>query len=264
MSDFQSTQPADSIPAQAPVARRFPIAVVSAVGAIAVLLSVLVGVVVTRQKLARQSKPVRVAWGAEVSSFGEAVHRVEWQAAAPGSGEPASAPLEWLADARLGLFRGSGSDKPLAARPAVVPPEDRWEIEFDPGLTIGDYAKQLDALGVELAVVVDDDTLEYATKLVDSKPKSRRGARADESRLYLTWSRGDLVAADRVLLANAGIDAADRVVLHFLPEATHDRFLRLERQFAKRPLEKIAKTVFGLGRTFRGYELYVKRQQERK
>ena len=117
--------------------------------------------------------------------------------------------------------------------------------------------------GIRDRFVVDDETIAYATRLTDSKPKARRAPRASESRLFLTWSRGDLVAADRVLLANADIDAADKVVLHFLPEATRKRLETLEKEFQKRPVTKIRRTVFGLRDTFRGYEVYVKRQQER-
>lgn len=168
-----------------------------------------------------------------------------------------------LADARLERFRGVPTREAKGKKQAVIPVEDRWLMEFDPGLTIGDYADQLDAIGVELGVIVDPQTIEYATKLTDSRPKKRVGKLSEEDRLYLTWSRGDLVAADRVLLANAGIDASNRVVLHFIPAATQQEMAKLEQAFAKRQAAKIQRTVFGLRETFRGYELYVKRQQER-
>ena len=221
------------------------------------------GVFLVQRQLAQRREPVQIAW--EVSSTRQTRAPLRWSinTGVADVGDPLDE--RWIDDDRLDAFRTRTlQEKTEKATPGVVPPEERWVFEFDPGLTIGDYAKQLDALGIELGVVIDDETIAYATRLTDSKPKARRAPRESESRLFLTWSRGDLVAADRVLLGNAEIDAADKVVLHFLPEATRKRLEALEHEFQKRPVAKIQRTVFGLRDTFRGYEVYVKRQQERR
>ncbi len=216
------------------------------------------------QNLTRRQRPVALAWEGGGQDEAQTHGEVSWQPRLAAGDAGRSIDDTRLSDVRLDRFRGIPRTAAKPLPPAVLPPEDRWMIEFDAGLTIGDYAHQLDALGVELGVLIDAQTLEYATKLSDSQPKARKGTRTDESRLYLTWSRGDLVAADRVLLSNAGIDGSDRVVLHFMPQATQQRMAKLEQAFAQRPLGKIGTTVFGMRKTFRGFELYVKRQLERK
>ncbi len=113
---------------------------------------------------------------------------------------------------------GQELDDPKLDRPAsgthIVSPSDeevpqsqRWQINFASGVTEPEYARQLAALGVELGVVRDDGTIEYLSNPGQVDPQRRVGQRAEEKRLYWTWSRGNLDKADKSLLKNAGIDA---------------------------------------------------------
>jgi hypothetical protein len=194
---------------------------------------------------------------------GSATAAISWNLQAPSFSAAAPIDEAWLSDARLDRYRTTSAAKTSETGSGELPQESRWRIEFTPGVTVTAYANQLDALGVELAVFKDKETLEYASKLADSKPTTREGKRIEENRLFLTWARGDLVDADRSLMANAGIGAADKVILHFLPEDSQQTMAKLEQEYSKQPIEKIGRTIFGLRQTFRGYQLFVKRQLER-
>lgn len=186
-----------------------------------------------------------------------------------GSGQPLafhlpSASSTWQptgeVDARIDRFR---RDISSAGAERVIPPEQRWRIEFPAGLTIVPYAAQLDALGIELAVVGNGEEIVYVTGVSRENPKIRREKRTQETRFYLTWGRGDLEELDRILLSNAGIDIGNGVIVHFLTDDAQKRLLDYEKKYQKRPLEQIAQTVFKIRKTFRGYELYVAQQKPR-
>ena len=138
-----------------------------------------------------------------------------------------------------------------------------WQINFASGVTEPEYARQLAALGVELGVVRDDGTVEYLSNPGKANPQRRVGPRAEEKRLYWTWSRGHLDKADKSLLKNAGIDAGDDLVLHLWPPATSDKLAVLERDYKGRQTKDIYRTRFATKRTFRGYEVYVEEQVAR-
>jgi hypothetical protein len=146
---------------------------------------------------------------------------------------------------------------------ATIPLTQRWQIEFASGLTEGQYAAQLAALGIELGVLSQDGKIHYVTELGDAGGKRRTGPRADETRPYWTWGRGDLRQADTLLLANAGLEVDDEIILHFLSPQAIERLTELERQFAGREPDEVFRTRFALKRTFRGYEVYVVEQVER-
>ncbi len=220
----------------------------------------------------------------QLASGGEVV--VKWeprdladepQAAPEGSGQtstlvPTSAPSSpeldhWRAHTRprasklagpdLDRFAALQDDAEQAEGDDIVPPEKRWQLEFEQGLSEGPYARQLDSIGVELATFENDTTLVYVGALSTAQPTKRTGKLADEKRIYLTWDRGDLVGADRVLMAKVGLEVADQVVLHFCSDETQQQLIKLERDFKNRDPRQILVTRFGLRRTFRGYELYV-------
>ena len=151
-----------------------------------------------------------------------------------------------------------------APRPrTVIPPEQRWRIEFPAGLTAVPYADQLDAIGMELAVIYPDGKITYVTGLSGETPQKRHGDIRGESRIYFTWTRGDLEELDRLLLSNVDVDIGDGVVVHFLSEELEKTMRRAEQTFKKQPVERILETVFKVRKTFRGYELYVVRQETR-
>src|SRR5271155_1869934 len=66
--------------------------------------------------------------------------------------------------------------------------EQRWSIIFSSGQqTIDQYARQLDALGVELAVVASADQLLYISHCSNPTPTKRHGSARSDHRLYFLW-----------------------------------------------------------------------------
>ena len=101
--------------------------------------------------------------------------------------------------------------------------EQRWSIIYDPGQTAEEYARQLDALSVQLAVVVDQNQLQYAWNFSNPKPDTRFGVGRSDHRLYFLWQGRGRKASDIALLQKAGIEVGEGVVLQFYPpEAEHD------------------------------------------
>ncbi len=149
------------------------------------------------------------------------------------------------------------------AGPAEIPRSKRWRFQFSPGLTEGQYARQLDSLGIELGIFVDDVKIQYVSELAEAEYKKRSASRSDEKRVYLTWNRGDLEKADRAILANAGVAVKDHIVLHFCPAETVEQLAKLEQEYQGRKPTAIQLTVFSVERTFRGYEAYVMEQVPR-
>ena len=80
-----------------------------------------------------------------VAEAGQSLAEVDLGAVMPSGGPVASgrrASKLGTGGPGLGLGPGDGG----------VPAEQRWSIVYNPGQTIEEYARQLDALGVELAV----------------------------------------------------------------------------------------------------------------
>jgi hypothetical protein len=144
--------------------------------------------------------------------------------------------------------------------PQDVPESQRWQINFPSGTTEVEYGRQLSALGVELGVVRADGMVEYLANPGEAEPKHRTAPRAEEKRIYWTWSKGNLVKADKALLKNAGIDAGDDIILHLWPPATVEKLNKLEQEYKGRQPKDIFLTRFAVKRTFRGYEVFVEEQ----
>lgn len=151
-----------------------------------------------------------------------------------------------LADPVLERFRGAGQARYLERPGEEIPRAERWLVTFGDGVTEGEYALQLDGLQIELAVLMPGGQIEYVSKLSLSTPVRRQGAFADEPRLYMTWQRPDLIEADRKLLAKAGLEAADKIVLHFYSAETEQKMADLELAFANRPATGVFRTRFGV------------------
>src|SRR4029078_9284316 len=84
-----------------------------------------------------------------------------------------------LATGGLGLGFGPGD--------GGVSREQRWSIIYNPGQTIDEYARQLDALGVEVPVVSGRDQLTYVSRFSQSAPAKRYGSGQGDDRLYFLW-----------------------------------------------------------------------------
>jgi hypothetical protein len=138
----------------------------------------------------------------------------------------------------------------------------RWEVMFDRGLTLESYATQLDFFGIELAVLMPDKRVEYASHLVRSRPDRRSGPADADKRYYLAWKRGELQQADRELLNRAGIQVGTNIILKFLPPETEQKMAALEQATAGK--REARSTLFGIRRgTTAPYEFYVIRQTYR-
>jgi hypothetical protein len=141
-----------------------------------------------------------------------------------------------------------------------VPRASRWEIHFDVG-NLQEYARQLDAFGIELAVLDKSGGVLYAGHFTQSKPERKSKSPELESRLYMSWRGGALQAADRQLLARAGIEVGARIMLQFYPPAAENELALREKEYARgRDVNEIRKTIFGVRRKGNGedgFEFFV-------
>ncbi len=153
------------------------------------------------------------------------------------------------------LARGSGTGGNGVRR--------RWEIFFDKGNTLENYARQLDYFGIELGILLPGNQVQYVSGFSQPRPRVRVGPADAEKRFYLTWQRGDLQQADRELLARAGIDAGNRLILKFLPPEVEARLAALERAYAAGRADQVSSTRFGIRREGNGFAFYVISQQYR-
>jgi len=139
----------------------------------------------------------------------------------------------------------------------------RWEIFFDKGNTIETYARQLDFFGIELGILLPGNQVQYVSGFTQPRPQVRIGPADAEKRFYLTWQRGDLQQADRELLARAGVDPGNRLILKFLPPEVEAKLAALERAYASGRADQISSTRFGIRREGNGFAFYVISQQYR-
>jgi hypothetical protein len=128
-----------------------------------------------------------------------------------------------------------------------IPRHQRWEIRFPPGNSLESYTRQLDHFKIELGVIGGEDHIVYLTSLSNPRPQRRPGLPADEQRLYLVWQRGEMAEADTQLATRAGLQAAGKVLAHFLPAEVEEELARLEESYARQlNHQRIEKTVFGI------------------
>lgn len=163
----------------------------------------------------------------------------------------------------VGRGRGAGDSRQAGVGSAgdETSAVERWDVRFHAG-SLSAYAKQLDAFGIELAVVGGDNRIHYAYHLVKPIPDRRTGPPEAEKRLYMTWRGGPLQGADLELLARAGISTEGRVVVQFYPPQVESELARLEKERAGgRKIKSIHKTIFGVKLQQSGYTFYVVDQQ---
>jgi hypothetical protein len=141
-----------------------------------------------------------------------------------------------------------------------VPREQRWNIVYESGQTVDEYAKALDAMGVEVAVA-NGNQLTYAKNLSSSKPTVRTGSPETENRLYFLWLGGGRKAIDQQLFRNAGIDAGQGAIFHFYSKEVADRLAQLEVAYARRQPGQIKRTRFRVSKSGAGYDLVVASQE---
>lgn len=132
--------------------------------------------------------------------------------------------------------------------------EERWSIVFTPGQTVDEYARQLDALQVELATINGPDTLIYASNFSGAKPTTRIGSAQSDRRLYFAWRGQGRKASDVELLRRAGIEVGDKPILQFYLREVEDALAQLEVSYRGRQPSEIRVTrfrVIAAGTSFR-------------
>jgi hypothetical protein len=151
----------------------------------------------------------------------------------------------------LGLGPGDGG----------VAREQRWSIIYNSDQTIDEYARQLDALGVELAVVQDQNQLTYVSHFSGAEPTKRYGTGQGDHRLYFIWQGRGRKATDLALLRKAGIDVGDKIVLQFYSPAAEEQLASLERRYKGRLPGEIRVTRFSVVPRGNGYGFQVMAQE---
>lgn len=122
--------------------------------------------------------------------------------------------------------------------------EQRWTIIFNPGQSIDEYARQLDALKVELAVVVpQSNQLVYVSNFSSATPTKRYGSGQKDNRLYFLWQGSGRKASDIALLRKAGVEVGENV-FQFYPPGVEERLARLEVSYRGRQPGEIRVTRF--------------------
>ncbi|MDZ7619572.1 MAG: hypothetical protein U1E05_21435 [Patescibacteria group bacterium] len=135
--------------------------------------------------------------------------------------------------------------------------ERRWELTFIQGNTLEVYARQLDFFRIELGVLERGNRITYVSNLAQPKPDTRVGVADAETRYYLTWRGGELVEADRQLLARAGVESNGRLILKLLPPEVEGQLAQLEKTHAGNEAEQVRRTRFGISPDGDGYRFRV-------
>ncbi len=139
--------------------------------------------------------------------------------------------------------------------------EQRWSIIYPPDQTPEEYARQLDALGVELAVVSGPDQLTYLSNLSSPEPTKRFGSGRSDGRLYFLWQGRGRKASDIALIQKAGIPLGEGVVLQFYPRPVEEQLAQLEVRYRGRQPGEIRVTRFGVVPKDDGYGFQVIAQE---
>jgi hypothetical protein len=145
------------------------------------------------------------------------------------------------------------------AKSAHQPRGGEWEVVFADDITVEEYARQLDYFKIEIAAVSKNGKIEYISNVSQRKPEKRLGHTTADYRLHIGWKKGQLHAADRKLLAKAGISSGDKELWHFFQTETQAQLATLERTYADRSPSEIKRTRFEIRPADKGdgYEFVV-------
>ena len=138
--------------------------------------------------------------------------------------------------------------------------EDRWSIMYKTGQTADEYARQLDAFGVELAII-KGNSLVYASHFSQSQPTRRIGSGSEDKRLFFLWRGQGRKTSDLALLSKAGLDVGESEIFQFYPSATEQTLEQLEVRFKGRQPAEIRKTRFGVVEAGSSYAFEVLSQE---
>jgi hypothetical protein len=115
---------------------------------------------------------------------------------------------------------------------------------FKQGQPADEYARQLDALRVQLAVIAGPDLLTYVSNFSSPTPTKRQGSNRTEHRLYFLWQGRGRKANDIELLKKAGVEVGEGVVFQFYPDTAATRLAQLEVRYKGRQPAEIRVTRF--------------------
>lgn len=142
--------------------------------------------------------------------------------------------------------------------------ENGWIVEFADKGDIESYAAQLDYFGIELGLLIKEESrLIYVSNLSKPKPDTREVRTGDgEKRLYMNWQDGsqERVKADMELMKKAGLDGSLGTIIHFYPAKTEQQMAQLEVDFQNQQPSAIRRTTFGVRRQGSGFEFVVSKQ----
>ena len=147
---------------------------------------------------------------------------------------------------------GRGSGGPGSG----IPREQRWLILYDEGQSLGEYARQLDHFGVELATVSGNELI-YLSGLSQAKLRQRSGSPQGEKRLYWLLVGGERRSADLELFKRADVPIGNGILMQFYTPEVEKTLQQLEREYAGKDTKQIRRTSFGVRRKGDGYSFYV-------
>jgi hypothetical protein len=139
--------------------------------------------------------------------------------------------------------------------------EQRWSIIYNTGQDPDEYARQLDGLGVELAVVRGPEQLLYISHFSDPTPTKRFGTGRSDHRLYFLWQGRGRKASDLALFKKANEEIGEYDVFQFYSADSERRLAELEVKFKGRNPGEIRVTRFQVVRKGEGYDFEVVAQE---
>jgi hypothetical protein len=172
-----------------------------------------------------------------VADTGKSLAEVDIGAVMPSGGAVASGKkASKLGSGGPGLGFGPGD--------GGIADEQRWSIIYKEGQSADEYARQLDALGVQLAVIAGADQLLYVSNFSSATPTKRQGSNRTEHRLYFLWQGRGRKVNDIELLRKADVQVGEGVVFQFYPAEAALRLAELEVRYRGRQPAEIRVTRF--------------------
>jgi hypothetical protein len=189
-----------------------------------------------------------------VTEAGQSLAEVDLGATMPGGGPVASGKrASKLGRGGPGLGFGPGD--------GGVAREQRWSIVYNTGQNLEEYARQLDGLGVELAVVSSPEQLLYVSHFSDPMPAKRHGAGRTDHRLYFLWQGRGRKQSDIDLFRKAGVEIGNENVFQFYPAGVEQRLAELEVKYKGRNPGEVRVTRFQVVPRGEGYDFEVVAQE---
>ena len=165
-------------------------------------------------------------------------------------------------------INGNGTDE---TGDKQVPKFERWNLTFQ-AANAESYARQLDALGIELAVFGGgESSIDCLTSLSNNPRHYRIDDPENEQRLYFSWleqqSSRTLIAYEKQWLRAASIPTHNRHLIKFIPPRLESELAAAELEYARqhgvRSVDAIAKTIFESRPSASGFQLHVIHQRYR-